>query len=277
MKKITSLISVTLAAAMMLSVTGCLNKLGNPMGTYALEKYAKEYGAEKYTSGRKFAEFYKEAYVDAGQLSEGIYIRTDGKGAGQVLECCDEIPIIYYEDVKEVTVFAAGDMKSRKFNECFCVSMAFDSKDDADLYYELAVDSYYVHSDSNVIDANDFDVRMVFDIYDNESQIQQARWALKNELAGMGASQEIIDQWLDFFDMMYDIDYDLKRESFEEDDGLKYTLLTGSHGKVFYTAGIYVKDRTVFYAYGFGYDDDEVNAYIDGVCEYMKLTPPSSL
>lgn len=277
MKKITSLISVLLAASMMLSVTGCLKKFNNTMGTGALEKYAKEYGAEKYTSGRKFAEFYKEAYIDAGQLSEGVYIRADGKNIKQAIECCDENPVFYSENIKEATVFAAGDMNSRKFNECFCVSMAFDSEDAADMYYELAVDSYYVHNDSNVIDANDFDVRMVFDIYDNEYQIQQARQALINELAGMGADQGMIDQWLEFFDTVYDIDYDLVLESFEEENGLRYTLLTGSHGKVFYTAGIYVNNRTVFYAYGFGYDEDEVNAYIDSICEYMELTPPSSL
>lgn len=87
----------------------------------------------------------------------------------------------------------------------------------------------------------------------------------------------MIDQWMQVFDTMYDIDYDLVLKSFEVEDGLKYTLLTGSHGDVFYTAGIYVKNNTVFYAYGFGYDEDEANAYIDGVCGHMKLTPPSSL
>ena len=277
MKKIVSLISVTLAATVMLSVTGCLNSFVNPMGVSALEKYAREYGAENFKSGREFAAFYKDAYIDAGQLSEGIFIRANGKDAKQAIECSDEIPVFYDEDIKEAAVFAAGDMNNRKFNECFCVSMAFGSENDADIYYEIAVDSYYVHSDSNVIEASDFDPRMVFDIYKNDYQVEMARQALENELIGMGATSEIIDQWLQLFDMMYDIDYDLVRESYEEDNGLRYTLLTGSHGKVFYTAGIYVKNRTVFYAYGFGYDKDEVNAYIDAVCGYMELTPPSSL
>ena len=29
------------------------------------------------------------------------------------------------------------------------------------------------------------------------------------------------------------------------------------------------KNRTVFYAYGFGYDEDEVNAYIDDICKLL--------
>ena len=248
------------------------------MGVNALEKYAKDYGAERYTSGRKFADFYKDAYIDADQLSGGIYIRAEGKNAMQAIECSEEIPIFYSEDIKQATVFAVGDMNFRKFNECFCVAMAFESEEDADFYYETALDSYYVHSNSNVIDSDDFDVRMVFDIYSNDQQVERAREALIKELQDMGAPKEIIDQWLQMFDMMYgDIDYDLVLESFEEEDGLRYTLLTGSHGDVFYTAGIYVKSRTVFYAYGFGYYEDEVNDYIDDICEYMELTPPSSL
>lgn len=277
MKKITSIISVTLAASMLMPMTGCLNKYVNPMGTAALESYAKVYGAKCYKSSREFSDFYKESYGDVGRLSEGIYIRADGKRAGLAIECADEVPIVYSEDIKEATVFAAGDMSYYKFNECFCVSMVFGSERDADFYYELAVDNYYVHSDSDVIDADDFDPRMVFDIYQNDHQVEQARQALQKELIDMGATSEMIDEWLKVFDTMYDIDYDLVLESFEEENGLKYTLLTGSHGDVFYTAGIYVKKNTVFYAYGFGYDEDEVNAYIDGVCEHMKLTPPSSL
>ena len=277
MKKITSLISITLAASMMLPLTGCLKKLGNPMGPAALEDYAKEYGAERYKSSREFAKFYKDSYGDVNQLNDGIYIRADGKSAGQAIECADEIPVFYSEDIKEATVFAVGEMSYYKFNECFCVSMTFESERDADLYYEVAVDEYYVHNDSDVIDANDFDVRMVFDIYQNDQQVEMARQALRQELIDMGATGEIIDQWMQVFDTMYDIDYDLVLESYEEEDGLKYTLLTGSHGDVFYTAGIYFKKNTVFYAYGFGYDEDEVNAYIDDVCEHMKLTPPSSL
>ncbi len=277
MKKITSIISVTLAASMLMPMTGCLNKYVNPMGTAALESYAKDYGAKCYKSSREFSDFYKESYGDVGRLSEGIYIRADGKRAGLAIECADEVPIVYSEDIKEATVFAAGDMSYYKFNECFCVSMVFGSERDADFYYELAVDNYYVHSDSDVIDADDFDPRMVFDIYQNDHQVEQARQALQKELIDMGATSEMIDEWLKVFDTMYDIDYDLVLESFEEENGLKYTLLTGSHGDVFYTAGIYVKKNTVFYAYGFGYDEDEVNAYIDGVCEHMKLTPPSSL
>ena len=261
---------------MMLSLAGCLRK-GSPMGPHALEKYAEEFGAESYKDGRKFASFYKEACIDAGQLSEGVYMRAEGKDLEQVMESANEIPIYYSENIKDATVFAAGDMQNRKFNECFCVSMTFGSEQEADLYYDVAVDEYYVHSDSNVIEASDFDPRMVFDIYQNEQQIEMARQALIQELKGMGATEEIIDEWLKLFDMMYDIDYDLVLESYEEDDGLKYTLLTGSHGNIFYTAGIYFKNRTVFYAYGFGYEEDKVNAYIDGICEYMKLTPPSSL
>ena len=276
MKKITSLISVTLAASMMLPLTGCLNKFVNPMGTAALEEYAKNYGAERYKNSREFASFYKDSYSDVNQLNDGIYIRADGKSAGQAIECADEIPIFYSEDIKEAAVFAVGEMSYYKFNECFCVSMTFESERDADLYYEVAVDEYYVHSDSDVIDANDFDVRMVFDIYQNDAQVEQARQALQRELIDMGATGEMIDQWMQVFDTMYDIDYDLVLESFEE-DGMKYTLLTGSHGDVFYTAGIYFKNNTVFYAYGFGYEEDEVNAYIDDVCGHMKLTPPSSL
>lgn len=262
---------------MLMPMTGCLNKYVNPMGTAALESYAKDYGAKCYKSSREFSDFYKESYGDVGRLSEGIYIRADGKRAGLAIECADEVPIVYSEDIKEATVFAAGDMSYYKFNECFCVSMVFGSERDADFYYELAVDNYYVHSDSDVIDADDFDPRMVFDIYQNDHQVEQARQALQKELIDMGATSEMIDEWLKVFDTMYDIDYDLVLESFEEENGLKYTLLTGSHGDVFYTAGIYVKKNTVFYAYGFGYDEDEVNAYIDGVCEHMKLTPPSSL
>ena len=276
MKKIMSLISITLAASLMLPLTGCLNKYVNPMGTAALEDYAKNYGAEEYKSSREFADFYKESYGNVGQLSEGIYIRTDGKSAGKAIECLNEIPVFYSEDMKEATVFAVGDMSYYKFNECICVSMVFGSERDADFYYDIAVDEYYVHNDSNVIDANDFDVRMVFDIYQNDQQVEQARQALRRELIDMGATSEMIDEWMQVFDTMYDIDYDLVLESFEE-DGMKYTLLTGSHGDVFYTAGIYFKDNTVFYAYGFGYDEDEVNAYLDDVCGHMKLTPPSSL
>ncbi len=277
MKKITSLISVTLAASMMLPLAGCLNKFVNPMGTAALEDYAKNYGAKEYRSSREFADFYKESYGDVNQLSEGIYIRADGKSVGQAIECAEEVPVFYSEDIKEATVFAVGDMSYYKFNECFCVSMVFGSEREADFYYEAAVDQYYVHSDSDVIEANDFDVRMVFDIYQNDQQVEMARQALRQELIDMGATSEMIDQWMQVFDTMYDIDYDLVLKSFEEEDGLKYTLLTGSHGDVFYTAGIYYKNNTVFYAYGFGYDEDEVNAYIDGVCEHMKVTPPSSL
>jgi|GEM_PF-1238998 len=277
MKKITSLISVTLAASMMLPLTGCLNKFVNPMGTAALEEYAKNYGAEEYKNSREFADFYKDSYGDVGRLSEGIYIRTDGKSVGKAIESLDQTPIFYDEDMKEATIFAVGDMSYYKFNECVCVSMAFGSEREAELCYEVAVDEYYVHSDSDVIDANDFDVRMVFDIYQNDAQVEQARQALRQELIDMGATGEMIDQWMQVFDTMYDIDYDLVLKSFEEEDGLKYTLLTGSHGDVFYTAGIYYKNNTVFYAYGFGYDEDEVNAYIDGVCGHMKLTPPSSL
>ena len=277
MKKFKSLISVILAASMMMSVSGCLNKYVNPMSTVALEKYAKEYGAVNYKSAHAFADFYKEAYVDAGQLSEGVYIRAVGKSTKAAIECSDEIPVFYSEDIKEAVVFAAGDMDRRRFNECFCVSMEFGSGDEADLYYEVAVNSYYVHSDSNVIESSDFDPRMVFDIYQNEQQIEMARQALIKELTEMGANSEIIDEWLQVFDMMYDIDYDLVLESYEEDNGLKYTLLRGQHGSVFYTAGIYFKGRTVFYAYGFGNDPNEVNAYIDDVCEFMEITPPSSL
>ena len=277
MKKFTSLISVTLAASMMLSVTGCLNKYVNPMGTAALEKYAKDYGAECYRSGHKFAVFYKDTYGDVGKLSDGIYIRAEGKDAQQAIECSNEIPVFYDEDIEQATVFAAGDMGYYRFNECFCVSMVFGSDRDAGSYYDLAVDSYYVHSDSNVIEASDFDPRMVFDIYTNDRQVEQARRELISELTKMGATGEIIDEWLQVFDKMYDIDYDLVLESFEDDDGLRYTLLTGSHGDVFYTAGIYVKKSTVFYAYGFGYDEEDVNAYLDDICGYMKLTPPSSL
>ena len=276
MKKIKSFISVILAASMLMSLAGCLKK-GSPMGADALEKYAVKYGAESYKSGREFASFYKEAYINASQLSDGIYIRADGKNARQAIDCADEIPVFYSENIKDSTVFAAGDMHNRKFNECFCVSMDFDSSDSADLYYDVAVNKYYVHSDSNVIEASDFDPRMVFDIYQNEQQIEMARQALVKELKDMGANNEIVDEWLQVFDMMYDIDYDLVLESYEDEDGLKYTLLTGAHGNVFYTAGIYFKNRTVFYAYGFGYDEDEVNAYIDDICEYMELTPPSSL
>lgn len=277
MKKIKSFISVLLAASIVLSTSGCLKKFVNPMGPKALEKYAKEYGAESYSSGHKFAEFYKDAYVDAGQLSEGVYIHADGRDAQHAIECAESVPIYYSENIKDATVFSVGDMTNRKFNECFCVSMEFDSEESAGFYYELAVNQYYVHSDDQVIDANEFDVRMVFDIYQNDSQVERARQALIEELKGMGATSEIIDQWVQVFDMMYDIDYDLVRESFEDENGLKYTLLTGSHGNVFYTAGIYFKNRTVFYVYGFGYDEDEVNTYIDGVCGYMELTPPSTL
>ena len=277
MKKIKSFISVLLLASMVLPMAGCLKKFDNPMGPKALEKYAKEYGAESYSSGRKFAEFYKDAYVDAGQLSEGVYIRTDRKDAQQAIECSEGIPINYSENIEDATVFAVGDMTNRKFNECFCVSMVFDTVDAADFYYDLSVNEYYVHNDSDVIDANDFDVRMVFDIYQTDQQVEMARQALIQELKGYGADSEMIDQWLEVFDMMYDVDHDLVRESFEDENGLKYTLLTGSHGNVFYTAGIYYKKRTVRYVYGFGYDEDEVNTYIDGVCEYMGLTPPSSL
>ena len=277
MKKNLSFISVTLAASMMLSVTGCLNKLNNPMGVSALEKYAKEYGAEEYTSGREFADFYKDTYSDVDKLSEGIYIRSDGKDAALAIECSDEIPIFYSEDIKEATVFAAGNVRYNKFNECFCVSMTFGSERDADTYYDLALDSYYVPNKSGVIDSSDFDIRMVFDIYDNDQQVERARQALIKELQDMGATGEIIDEWLQMFDRMYDIDHDLVLESFEDDNGMRYTLLTGSHGDVFYTAGIYVMKRTVFYAYGFGCDKRRVNEYIDDVCEHMELTPPSSL
>jgi len=277
MKKIKSLISVILVASMVVSVTGCLNKFGNPMGPSALEKYAKDYGAQSYKNGRDFAEFYKDAYVDADQLNNGVYIHAEGKSIRQAIECSDEIPIFYSEDIKDATVFAAGDMNFHKFNECFCVSMSFGSEREAEAYYELALDSYYVHNTSNVIESSDFDVRMVFDIYSSDKQVEQARQALIKELEDMGATGEIIDQWLAFFDMMYDIDYDLELESYEDDNGMKYTLLRGSHGDVFYTAGIYVKSRTVFYAYGFGYYKDTVNDYLDDVCEHMELTPPSSL
>lgn len=277
MKKFKSLVSVLLAASMMMSVTGCLSKFGNPMGPYALEKYAKDYGAVSYNSGHAFASFYKDAYVDADQLNQGAYIHAEGKDVINAIECSDEIPIFYSEDIKDATVFAAGDMNFHKFNECFCVSMSFDSERDADAYYELAVDSYYVHSNNKVIDSSDFDVRMVFDIYSSDKQVEQAREALIKELEGMGATGEIIDMWLQVFDSMYDFDYDLELESYEDDKGMKYTLLRGSHGDVFYTAGIYVKSRTVFYAYGFGYYKDTVNDYLDDVCEHMELTPPSSL
>ena len=93
----------------------------------------------------------------------------------------------------------------------------------------------------------------------------------------MGASPEMVEEWMTLFDEMYDFDYDLALESFEGEDGLRYTLLTGSHGDVFYTAGIYVKNSTVFYAYGFGYVPTEVNEYLDDVCEHMQVPPPSSL
>lgn len=126
------------------------------------------------------------------------------------------------------------------------MSQWYSAPREADFYYEAAVDQYYVHSDSDVIDANDFDVRMVFDIYQNDQQVEQARQALRQELIDMGATGEMIDQWMQVFDTMYDIDYDLVLKSFEEEDGLKYTLLTGSHGDVFYTAGIYVKNNTSF-------------------------------
>ena len=277
MKKIKLLILLILAASMMLSVTGCLKKHLNPMGTYALEKYAKDYGAKSYKSSREFAKFYKETYGDVGQLSEGIYIHVEGKNAMPAIECVDEIPIAYDEDIKEATVFAVGDMSHYQFNECFCVSMGFGSGRDADAYYDLAVDSYYVHSNSNVIEASDFDPRMLFDIYDNDQQVEQARQELKRELISMGATSEMIDEWMQVFDMMYDVDHDLVLESFEEDDGLRYTLLTGTHGDVFYIAGIYVRQSTVFYAYGFGNNKGKINEYIDDVCRYMDLTPPSSL
>ena len=127
MKKITSLISVTLAASMMLPLTGCLNKFVNPMGTAALEEYAKNYGAEEYKNSREFADFYKDSYGDVGRLSEGIYIRTDGKSVGKAIESLDQTPIFYDEDMKEATIFAVGDMSYYKFNECVCVSMAFGS------------------------------------------------------------------------------------------------------------------------------------------------------
>ena len=82
MKKIMSLISVTLAASMLMPLSGCLNRFVNPMGTAALESYAKDYGAKCYKSSREFSDFYKESYGDVGRLSEGIYIRADGKRAG---------------------------------------------------------------------------------------------------------------------------------------------------------------------------------------------------
>ena len=277
MKKITSIISVILAASMMLPLTGCLNKFVNPMGTAALESYAKEYGAERYKSSRDFAHFIKDSYGDVNQLSDGAYVRADGKAAGMAIEASNEIPIFYDENIKEATVFAVGDMSYYKFNEIFCVSMAFGSSSDADLYYEMAVDSYYVRDEDGVIEASEFDPRMVFDIYENDQQVEQARQALRRELSDMGASPEMIEEWMLLFDEMYDFDYDLELESFEGEDGLRYTLLTGSHGDVFYTAGIYVKNSTVFYAYGFGYVPTEVNEYLDDVCEHMQVPPPSSL
>ena len=82
MKKITSLISVTLAASMLMPLSGCFNRFVNPMGTAALESYAKEYGAERYKSSRDFAHFIKDAYVDVNQLNDGVYVRADGKAAG---------------------------------------------------------------------------------------------------------------------------------------------------------------------------------------------------
>ena len=277
MKKITSIISVTLAASMALSVTGCLNKYVNPMGTAALESYAKEYGAERYKSSRDFAHFIKDSYGDVNQLNDGVYVRADGKAAGMAIEASSEIPIFYDENIKEATVFAVGNMSYYMFNEIFCVSMAFGSSRDADLYYEMAVDSYYVRDEDGIIDADEFDPRMVFDVFENDQQVEQARQALRRELSDMGASPEMVEEWMTLFDEMYDFDYDLELESFEGEDGLRYTLLTGSHGDVFYTAGIYVKNSTVFYAYGFGYVPTEVNEYLDDVCEHMQVPPPSTL
>ena len=277
MKKIKSLISVTLAASMVMSLSGCLNIKGDPMGPAALEKYAKDFGAEQYKSSREFSDFYKETYSDVEKLKDGIYLRAGGKEAGLAIECSDEIPIIYSEEIKEATVFAAGDMRYNKFNECFCVSMSFNSERDADMYYDLALDSYYVPNKSGVIEASDFDPRMLFDIYTNDQQVEAARQALIKELNDMGATGEIIDEWVKIFDSMCDVDHDLVLESFEDDNGMRYTLLTGSHGDVFYTAGIYVNKNTVFYAYGFGCDKYKVNDYLDAICEYMELTPPSKL
>ena len=169
MKKITSLISVTLAASMLMPLSGCLNRFVNPMGTAALESYAKEYGAERYKSSRDFAHFIKDSYGDVNQLNDGVYVRADGKAAGMAIEASSEIPIFYDENIKEATVFAVGNMSYYMFNEIFCVSMAFGSSRDADLYYEMAVDSYYVRDEDGIIDADEFDPRMVFDVFENDA------------------------------------------------------------------------------------------------------------
>lgn len=92
------------------------------MGTAALEKYAKDYGAECYKSGHKFADFYKDTYGDVGKLSEGIYIRAEGKDAQQAIECSNEIPVFYDEDIEQATVFAAV---SKGETEFICTSNDF--------------------------------------------------------------------------------------------------------------------------------------------------------
>ena len=277
MKRLRTAVSVILAASVMLSLNGCFKFSGDPMSPSSLEKYAKESGARMFGNARDFSHGYNDTYGDLSRLDDGFCIRVKGEeDVRQALDYTDDISMFYSDTIEEATVFVTGDMRDSRVYECFFVSAVFGSERDAEEYYESAVS---VHSEFIPVDYDQisyYSAALAEKIFENDEEMKRLRDEMIEELENLGVDPAIVDEWSDMLGEIDSVDDDLVCESFEE-DGITYTLMQGKSGSLTTNTGVYLKDKTVFYVYGFGTEQKDLDKNISPVCDAMKVTPPGGL
>ena len=273
-KRIRSGVSILLSASMFLALPGCMKR--DPFGPRALENYAKENGAEVFDDARDFSHTYKDLYGDFSEIEDGICVRARGDDVEQALDFTDELAFFYNEKISEAAVYITGDIGRGHYSECLVCSMGFDVKEDARYYYNVATNMYTVPIEFDYDEMAQYDPYLASSLQENEAKIKELEDEMIEELRNSGMSEEGIEEWIDMFNDIYEVDNDLVIEYYEK-DGLEYTLLHGLNGNVYYTAGIYLRNRTVFYVYAFGTDEDTIIDYVDEVCEAFDVDSPSIL
>lgn len=268
-------ISVLLASAMLLPLAGCLNR--DPIGPSALESYAKKHGAEVYRDATEFSHDYNDLYGDLSEISDGMFIRVRGDDIERAIDFTDDISVFYSENIKEASVFIEGDVNHGIYSNCCAISMIFGVEEDASSYYDIACGMYTASlGEFDYEAAAHYDPYLASSIQENDAMIKQLEEEIIEELRNSGASDDVIDEYLDLFEDLYEVDDDLVMESFEK-EGMTFTLLHGKNGYVYYAAGIYLCDRTVLYLYSFGTDEDTCLEYLDDICDELGLESPSVL
>lgn len=273
-KRIRSGISILLSASMLLALPGCMKR--DPFGPVALEKYAKENGAEMFDNARDFSHYYKDLYGDISEISDGICVNARGEDVKQALDFTDDLAFFYNENISEATAYIFGDVRGGHYSECIVCSMGFDLEVEARGYYNNAKDMYTVTIDFDYDEIAHYDPYLASSLEENNAKIKELEDEMIEELRNSGVSEEGIEEWIDMFDDLYEVDEDLVIENYEE-DGIDYTLLYGLNGCVYYTAGIYIRGKTVFYVYAFGTDEDVVFDYVDEICDAFDVESPSTL